>query len=101
MLESVLGGAELGFGEGIALTAVEGADLLALVKTADELRRRAIGDTITYVVNRNLNFTNAGILGCAFCRLNPQPGHAEAYFQLHELPLARGRGPQKRAATWG
>src|SRR5437899_2587438 len=99
MLESVLGGAELGCGEGIALTAVEGADLLALVKTADELRRRAIGDTITYVVNRNLNFTNVCIVGCAFCGFSRKPGDADAYFHSHESLVARAREAQDRGAT--
>jgi len=99
MLESVLGGAELGCGEGIALTAVEGADLLALVKTADELRRRAIGDTITYVVNRNLNFTNVCIVGCAFCGFSRKPGDADAYFHSHESLIARAREAQERGAT--
>ena len=99
MLESVLGGAELGCGEGIALTAVEGADLLALVKTADELRRRAIGDTITYVVNRNLNFTNVCIVGCAFCGFSRKHGDADAYFHSHKSLIARAREAQERGAT--
>ncbi len=65
LLEKSLDGRALDFDEGLALTAVEGDDLLALVKVADELRRRTVGDRITYVVNRNLNFTNVCIVGCA------------------------------------
>src|SRR5216684_2296454 len=89
MLESVLGGAELGFEEGIALTAVDGADLLALVKTADELRRRAIGDQITYVVNRNLNFTNVCIVGCSFCGFGRGADAPDAYFHSNETLVAK------------
>src|SRR5712692_1207500 len=99
MLESVLGGAELGCGEGIALTAVEGADLLALVKTADELRRRAIGDTITYVVNRNLNFTNVCIVGCAFCGFSRGPNSPDAYFHSTEALVAKSVEAVERGAT--
>ena len=56
ILDRALGGVELGFADGATLGSVAGDDLVALVKTADELRRRKNGDTITYVVNRNLNF---------------------------------------------
>ena len=66
-LEKALAGKDLCLEEGLTLATVEGSDLLALVKVADELRRRVIGDRITYVVNRNLNFTNICIVGCSFC----------------------------------
>ena len=66
-LKNVLAGKDLGFDEGLTLATVEGSDLLALLKVADELRRSAVGDRVTYVVNRNLNFTNVCIVGCAFC----------------------------------
>jgi 2-iminoacetate synthase ThiH len=36
-------------------------------KVANELRRRAVGDQVTYVLDRNLNFTNVCVVGCAFC----------------------------------
>jgi len=52
-LEKSLAGRDLGIEEGLILTKVEGNDLLALVRVADELRRRAVGDQVTYVVNRN------------------------------------------------
>ena len=56
-LEKVLAGNDLGLDEGLTLATVEGNDLLALLNVADELRRGAVGDHVTYVVNRNLNFT--------------------------------------------
>ena len=52
-LEKALAGKDLCLEEGLTLATVEGNDLLALVKVADELRRRVVGDRITYVVNRN------------------------------------------------
>ncbi|HEY4264564.1 MAG TPA: hypothetical protein VGM72_04550, partial [Micropepsaceae bacterium] len=67
ILDRALNGNELGFSDGILLGDVAGDDLIALVKTADEMRRRKIGETITYVVNRNINFTNICFVGCAFC----------------------------------
>ena len=56
LLETALAGGELGLPDGLVLAQSEGDDLLALVKVADELRRRVVGDRVTYVVNRNLNF---------------------------------------------
>ena len=99
ILESALADEELEFKEGIALAAVDQADLLALVKTADELRRRTTGDTITYVVNRNLNFTNVCIIGCAFCGFSRKPGDDDAYFHSHESLIARAREAQEHGAT--
>src|SRR4051812_16148290 len=84
LLERCLNGRELGFAEGVALGGVAGDDLLALVKTADELRRRTVGDNITYVVNRNLNFTNVCFVGCAFCGFSRGPKAKDAYFHSTE-----------------
>ncbi len=83
LLEQTLTGKELTFEEGLLLAEVDGADLIAAVKTADELRRRVVGDTITYVVNRNINFTNICIIGCRFCGFGRAPNAPGAYF----LPL--------------
>jgi FO synthase len=55
-------------------------DVVALMKVADELRRRVVGDRITYVVNRNLKFTNVCIVGCAFCGFSRGPDSPDAYF---------------------
>jgi hypothetical protein len=76
ILERSLAGNEIGFEDGLQLAEAEGANLAALVKTADELCRRAVGERITYVVNRNINFTNVCIVGCAFCRRPWRPASA-------------------------
>ena len=91
ILARALEGRELVFDDGVALGAVEGDDLLALVKTADELRRRKVGETITYVVNRNLNFTNICFVGCAFCGFSRGPKAKDAYFHSTESLLAKSR----------
>src|SRR5215469_5692864 len=45
----------------------DGADLLGLLTAANELRRELAGNIVTYVVNRNINFTNICFVGCKFC----------------------------------
>jgi 7,8-didemethyl-8-hydroxy-5-deazariboflavin synthase CofH subunit len=88
-LEKALAGSDLGIEEGLTLAKVEGNDLLALVKVADEIRRRVVGDKITYVVNRNLNFTNICIVGCAFCGFSRGPDSPEAYFHSTDMLIAK------------
>ena len=67
ILTRALDGHELTVDEGIRLTEVAGRELHALTLVADEMRRRQAGDVVTYVVNRNINFTNVCIKHCGFC----------------------------------
>ena len=99
LLDKALNGGELGFDEGVALGTVEGDDLVALVKTADELRRRTVGEAITYVVNRNLNFTNVCFVGCAFCGFSRGPKAKDAYFHSTETLVAKSRDAVALGAT--
>jgi 7,8-didemethyl-8-hydroxy-5-deazariboflavin synthase CofH subunit len=98
-LEKVLGGADLGLEDGVTLAGVEGEDLLALVRAADELRRRVVGDRITYVVNRNLNFTNVCIVGCAFCGFGRGADAPDAYFHSTDTLVAKSVEAVERGAT--
>src|SRR5579864_7595364 len=98
-LEKVLAGNDLGLDQGLTLARVEGNDLQALVKVADELRRRAVGDRITYVVNRNLNFTNICIVGCAFCGFSRGPDSPDAYFQSTDTLVAKSVAAVECGAT--
>ena len=61
ILGALLEGGELSVADGIHLTETQGRDLQALTLVADEMRRRQAGDVVTYVVNRNINFTNVCI----------------------------------------
>jgi 7,8-didemethyl-8-hydroxy-5-deazariboflavin synthase CofH subunit len=99
LLDKALNGGELGFDDGLALGSVQGNDLVALVKVADELRRRTVGDAITYVVNRNLNFTNVCFVGCAFCGFSRGPKAKDAYFHSTETLLAKSRDAISLGAT--
>ena len=88
-LERALEGRELGFDEGVLLAQADGDDLTALVAAADELRRRQVGDAITYVVNRNINFTNVCMVGCAFCGFARGPNATDAYSLSIEQIVAK------------
>ncbi len=72
-------GADLSDGEALALFEAEGSALEALSSVADELRRDAVGDEVTYVVNRNINFTNVCYTGCRFCAFAQREIDAESY----------------------
>lgn len=98
-LEKALAGEDLGLEEGLILANVEGDDLLALVRVADEMRRRVVGDRITYVVNRNLNFTNICIVGCAFCGFSRGPDSPDAYFHSTDTLVAKSLEAVKLGAT--
>jgi 7,8-didemethyl-8-hydroxy-5-deazariboflavin synthase CofH subunit len=64
----------------LLLALAQGDDLLGLLLAADELRRALVGDVVTYVVNRNINFTNVCFVGCKFCAFSRGPREPDAYF---------------------
>jgi FO synthase subunit 2 len=80
ILGRLLDGGELGFDDALHLTEVAGRELQALVLVADEMRRRQVGDVVTYVVNRNINFTNVCIKHCTFCAFSRDHREEEGYF---------------------
>ncbi|TDC70112.1 7,8-didemethyl-8-hydroxy-5-deazariboflavin synthase [Actinomadura sp. GC306] len=65
--------------EALALLHAEGPELDALAKLADDLRRDTVGDEVTYVVTRNINFTNVCYTGCRFCAFAQRRTDADAY----------------------
>lgn len=83
-LKKALDGDELGFDEGLSLARSRGHELEALVLAADAVRREKVGDVITYVVNRNINFTNICFIGCRFCAFSRAPREKDAYFHSFE-----------------
>ena len=98
-LQAAMGGAELSFEQGLLLATAEGAALEALLAVADQLRREAVGDAITYVVNRNINFTNVCFVGCSFCGFGRGPSAADAYSLSFEEVVRRAREAWDRGAT--
>ncbi|MBW8755803.1 MAG: 7,8-didemethyl-8-hydroxy-5-deazariboflavin synthase CofG, partial [Sphingomonadales bacterium] len=67
ILDRAAGGHELPVEDIVALFATRGAQAQAVVEAADALRRKAKGDTVTYVINRNINYTNICTHSCSFC----------------------------------
>ena len=98
-LQIVMDGAGLTFEQGLKLATAGGPALEALLAVADQLRRKTVGDTITYVVNRNINFTNVCFVGCSFCGFGRGPGAADAYSLSFEEMAHRAREAWDRGAT--
>jgi len=67
ILDRARGGEDLGEGEIASLFAARGPGFSAVCAAADEIRREVNGDTVTYVVNRNINYTNVCYFKCQFC----------------------------------
>ncbi|GAA3060214.1 bifunctional FO biosynthesis protein CofGH [Streptomyces glomeratus] len=65
--------------EALALLHADGPALDALCRTADEVRKSAVGDDVTYIVTRNINFTNVCYTGCRFCAFAQRRTDADAY----------------------
>ena len=89
MLDGVLAGRELTVAECEHLLGVEGDDLVALVRAADTARARDVGDEVTYVVNRNINFTNVCFVNCKFCAFKRQRWEEDAY--THGIDVVMGK----------
>jgi FO synthase len=63
----------------LALLHADGAELAVVTALADDLRRQVVGNDVTYVVNRNINFTNVCYTGCRFCAFAQRRTDADAY----------------------
>ncbi|GAA4322936.1 bifunctional FO biosynthesis protein CofGH [Pigmentiphaga soli] len=86
-----------------ALFAARGDDVAAVLAAADRMRRRIAGDTVTYVVNRNINYTNICSYRCGFCAFSKRTGGARPSEGPYDLDLAevaaRAREAWQRGAT--
>ncbi|MCZ6712628.1 MAG: 7,8-didemethyl-8-hydroxy-5-deazariboflavin synthase subunit CofH, partial [Deltaproteobacteria bacterium] len=67
VLERALEGRELTREDAVVLLGAQGRDLQVLCSIADLARAEDVGDEVSYVVNRNINFTNICYVGCSFC----------------------------------
>src|SRR5207249_12297906 len=85
--------------DGHLLARPAGRDLRALSVTADELRRRQVGDTVTFVVNRNVNFTNVCIKHCTFCAFSRDHREEEGYLLPVEEIVRRAREAAELGAS--
>jgi FO synthase len=66
--------------QALLLANCHGDDLIGLLVAANELRAELSGNLVTYVVNRNINFTNICFVGCKFCAFSRGPREHDTYF---------------------
>ncbi len=98
-LERSLERRELTPDDGLTLYTCTGDDLRAMVKCADVARAEDVGDEVTYVVNRNINFTNICFVGCQFCGFKRQRWESDAYDHSDETILGKVADAVARGAT--
>ncbi|MEH1128609.1 bifunctional FO biosynthesis protein CofGH [Micromonospora sp. CPCC 206061] len=83
----------------VALFNADGIALDELCRIADELRKAAVGDDVTYVVNRNINFSNVCYVGCRFCAFAQRERDADAYRLSVEQVADRAEEAWRAGAT--
>jgi FO synthase len=99
ILERTLDGHELSVAEAVVLLEARGTDLYALMKAADVARQEDRGDDVSFVICRNLNFTNVCYVGCSFCGFSRHREDADAYDHPMETLLEKVRDAVARGAT--
>ena len=99
VLNRALSGEDITSEEAVVLFGAEGQEYNAMVMTADELRRRTVGDIVTYVVNRNINFTNVCITRCGFCAFSRDFRQEEGYLLPVEEIIRRAKEAWDYGAT--
>ncbi|MEO0494431.1 MAG: 5-amino-6-(D-ribitylamino)uracil--L-tyrosine 4-hydroxyphenyl transferase CofH [Actinomycetota bacterium] len=73
VLDGVRAGQDVGFEEILTLFRARGREVAAVAQVADELRQDIVGDTVTWVANRNINYTNVCTFKCRFCGFSKGP----------------------------
>ncbi len=99
ILDKALDKRELTPDEAVDLLAVTGSDLFALIRAADLARIEDNGDDVSYVVTRNINFTNVCYVGCTFCGFSRHKDEADAYDHPIEIMIEKARDGIARGAT--
>jgi FO synthase len=96
---TALDGGVLSRDECALLADCDGDDLFGLVVAANQLRRLLVGDTVSYVVTRNINFTNVCFVGCKFCAFSVGPREETAYFLSPDEVAHKCREAEEWGAT--
>ena len=99
ILYHALEGEELSWQDSLQLCQANGIDFHAVCLVADEMRRRQVGEVVTYVVNRNINFTNVCIKHCTFCAFSREYREEEGYFLPEEEIVRRAQEAVDMGAT--
>jgi 7,8-didemethyl-8-hydroxy-5-deazariboflavin synthase CofH subunit len=99
VLSTVLEAREIDASGLLLLLSADGDDLRAVIAAADHVRREDVGDVVTYVVNRNLNFTNVCFVNCQFCAFKRQRWEKDAYNHDSATILSKVEEAVQRGAT--
>ena len=99
VLDRALSGQDITSAEAVVLFGTEGQEYNAMVMVADDLRKRTVGDIVTYVVNRNINFTNVCIKRCGFCAFSRDFREEEGYLLPVEEIIRRAKEAWDYGAT--
>jgi 5-amino-6-(D-ribitylamino)uracil---L-tyrosine 4-hydroxyphenyl transferase len=90
LLDRAMAGQDLTAEEGVTLLYQQDPEIIQEIRqAADELRRSQVGETVTYVVNRNINFTNICEQHCGFCAFRRDEGDEDAYWLSHQQILEK------------
>jgi 7,8-didemethyl-8-hydroxy-5-deazariboflavin synthase CofH subunit len=98
-LDRALSDHDLSIDDATLLFDAEGPDLLAMIAAADHLRAQTVGDVVTYVINRNINFTNVCVKACGFCAFSRGHLAEEGYFLPTEEIIRRAQEAHDLGAT--
>ncbi|MDH3278094.1 MAG: 5-amino-6-(D-ribitylamino)uracil--L-tyrosine 4-hydroxyphenyl transferase CofH [Nitrosopumilus sp.] len=99
ILNKALSEKEISAEDGLSLYNSDGIDFHLIGLTANELRQRRVGNIVTYVVNRNINFTNVCIKQCGFCAFSRDFREEEGYFLPTEEIVRRAKEAHQLGAT--
>jgi len=99
ILNNALSEKEISSKDGLALYKTKGIDFHLVGLVADELRKRRVGNIVSYVVNRNINFTNVCIKQCGFCAFSRDFREEEGYFLPIEEIVRRAKEAHDLGAT--
>jgi len=99
ILDKALSEKEISVKNGIELYSANDVDFHLIGLVADELRKRRVGDVVSYVVNRNINFTNVCIKQCGFCAFSRDFREEEGYFLPTEEIVRRAKEAHQVGAT--
>jgi len=91
ILDRAVSGTDIALEEAALLFDAEGSDLLAMIAAADYLRAQTVGDVVSYVINRNINFTNVCVKACGFCAFSRGHLAEEGYFLPAEEVIRRAQ----------
>ncbi len=98
-LDRALSGKDISSEEGAELLDCNGLEMNLVVLIADEMRRKTVGNNVTYVVNRNINFTNVCIKQCGFCAFSRDFREEEGYFLPPDEIMRRAKEAASLGAT--